>query len=475
MNSASTIDPPSSIIPPEPPSSSQPPRYSSFSQQYHQNSRGTSPTQEISHLKHYQSQSTQGIDNLPPGISLIPEYSDQDSSDNSDSDRDNNNDYADNSNNDNTNFSQFYQQSQSDQQYYEPDEQLEESDNPDQHELQQTQMRQQGAISYIGHPNSSINALALIEGTTFFLTGGGSDGLVKLNQISDDENQGLITFPRKHSKSTSINYIDYDSMGQTFISCDGNGVIMQYDVTKQMSIRQLPNYHKRYPLFCNKYLNKDLVASCGASSRLKIYDLRQFTRQSILFDEIIGRDILSSCDFNNESNVITTSSLDRSLYQIDLRNQKSIQYSFKNQNKGAINDVYSYKGLNGNLLTFNNGEICFQKCGQSNDHKFEFELKPTGIDYTKPLKIKERINSQIFQDYYSDHSYHIYSGSINGFVNFLTYNDKSGKVQNNSFKPLTRHSKLINNIKFDQSTNRLVITNGDGLITVYNNFLNLTT
>lgn len=296
------------------------------------------------------------------------------------------------------------------------------------------------------HERSSVTALCFVAATNFVLTGGGNDALVRLHNVDSSGKPHL--FSREHVNS--VNDLDCSESGSSFISGGGDFVVV-WDLAKHTKLAKLKGSGKDDILAC-KYLNADLVASCGSNKELKLHDLRQEQRLRPVFAAPVGNDNLTSLDFG--ANVVSIGCADGNLYTVDIRNQTLTSDSVSG---GSVLGVETHKDVC--LLTLEDGSI----------RLWDTNLAQCRYKYPVLPRLEYKVTSTMVPDLYDD-TKHIFAGSETGVLHHL-------KLGNSTINQLQiqpgklPQSKIISIVKYSPFKNVLAASGGDGKLHVWENIL----
>ncbi|KAG2734497.1 hypothetical protein G9P44_002503 [Scheffersomyces stipitis] len=338
------------------------------------------------------------------------------------------------------------------------------------------------------YENSSINSFCVVPGTTssdLVLTGGGNDFRIKLFklEVQDYQQSQLCTngelrvFPTYHTNS--INALDCSQAGDFFISASQHKIVA-IDMVTQKKICQLTNVPKqtaksseeesfysstsktpvsiRDEVLDCKLLNDNLVASCGVSHHLNLFDLRQSTYKAI-FSINMGNDNLNSLDCNrvmgtNEFDFTTDSasvgSSNGNLYTVDFRNQQLITDSFSEL--GSIMAV-SRKGETRSLITLGDGSVV----------GFDNRENKRAWSFNRGSSLNYKLNSDTIPQFK-----YVITCSETGQLH--TYTHEGRLVRSLTIPSLdssigdSPEALLLNIVHYQKEQNRILSTSGNGII-----------
>lgn len=295
--------------------------------------------------------------------------------------------------------------------------------------------------------NSSINSIALIDGTNF-LASGGNDGVVKLHEISHGQGK-TIAFPKHHS--SAINCVDFNQYNHTVTSVSNDHKLIIWDFKLNKLIHQY--YHTHDTLLSCESIGESVVISCGIKQTLNFYDTRS---ANLLVQSIkVSNDNLNSLSYSQKHNTVNLGNSTGELIEVDLRRSERAVNQFLNHKKGCLLDVFTYDRLDGTLLTFESGHVCFLKRG-STDFDFDITTNDVGLN---------RINSRIWSS--NNRDYHVVSGSNLGVLNHWCYNEGSTKLVTST----KLSDDIINNVQYDVISNRFVCGTNSGKVHVLEGFV----
>ncbi|ABN67268.2 predicted protein [Scheffersomyces stipitis CBS 6054] len=311
------------------------------------------------------------------------------------------------------------------------------------------------------YENSSINSFCVVPGTTssdLVLTGGGNDFRIKLFKLEvQDYQQSQLVFPTYHTNS--INALDCSQAGDFFISASQHKIVA-IDMVTQKKICQLTNtpVSIRDEVLDCKLLNDNLVASCGVSHHLNLFDLRQSTYKAI-FSINMGNDNLNSLDCNrvmgtNEFDFTTDSasvgSSNGNLYTVDFRNQQLITDSFSEL--GSIMAV-SRKGETRSLITLGDGSVV----------GFDNRENKRAWSFNRGSSLNYKLNSDTIPQFK-----YVITCSETGQLH--TYTHEGRLVRSLTIPSLdssigdSPEALLLNIVHYQKEQNRILSTSGNGII-----------